>query len=84
MLDATQLKDGIYVAANIGVQIIMYVQIFILVKAAFFLQGIQRSSLIIKKHTKQSKTFILMKLTKNLVHIASSSWTTSKLRKIYT
>ena len=52
LLDATELKDGIYVAANIGVQIIMYVQIFILVKAAFFLQGIQRSSLIIKKPTK--------------------------------
>ena len=43
----------------------MYIQIFILVNAAFFLEGIQRSSLIIKKSNKQSKIDILMKLPKN-------------------
>ena len=37
----------------------MYIQIFILVNAAFFLEGIQRSSLIIKKikQTKQDRYF---------------------------
>ena len=51
------------------------IQIFILVKAAFFLEGIQRSSLIIKKSDKQIKTGISMKLTKNSVIIAASLWT---------
>ena len=53
----------------------MYIQLYILVKAAFSLEGIQRSCLIIKKTNKQSKAGILMKLTKNLVIIASSLWT---------
>ena len=43
------LKDGIYSATNIGVEILSYIQIFILMKAALFLEGIQRSNLIIKK-----------------------------------
>ena len=51
------------------------IQIFILVKAAFFLEGIQLSSLILKKSNKQIKTDILMEVTKNLVIIASSLWT---------
>ena len=49
-----------------------YIQIFFLVKVAFFEVGIQRPILIIKK---QSKTGILIKLTKDLVIIASSLWT---------
>ena len=44
-----RLKDGIYAATNIGVEIFMYIQILILVKAGFFLEGIHRSNLIIKK-----------------------------------
>ena len=40
---------------------------YIFMNAAFYLEGIQRSSLIIKKMNKQSKTGILMKLTTNLV-----------------
>ena len=37
-LDATHLdeKDGIYAVTNAGVEILMYIQIFILVKTAFF------------------------------------------------
>ena len=45
----------------------MYIQIYILVKAAFFLEGIQQSSLTINKTNEQSQTVTLMKLTKNLV-----------------
>ena len=52
----------------------MSIQIFIPVKAAFFLEEIQRSSLIIKTPNKQSKTGVLMILAKNLVIIASSLW----------
>ena len=50
-------KDGIYVVTNIGVETLMYIQIFILIKAALFLEGCQRSSLINKrnKQTKQDK-----------------------------
>ena len=62
----TLTKGDIYAVTNIAKETIMYIQIFILVKAAFFLAGIQRSSLIIKK-TEQS-----MKLPKNLVIIAKS------------
>ena len=57
-----------------------YIQIFFLVKVAFFVVGIQRPSLIIKK---QSKTGILIKLTKDLVIIASSLWTKYWIKKIY-
>ena len=41
---------------NISVEFLMYIQIFVLAKTAFFLEGIQRSSLILKKPIKQSKT----------------------------
>lgn len=37
---------------NIGIDILVYIQIFILMKAAFFLEGIQRFSLIINKTKK--------------------------------
>ena len=57
------------------------IQILILVKAAFFLEGIQRSSLIIKKSNKQIKTGILMKLMKNSVIIATSLWTRYYIKK---
>ena len=67
-----RLKDDIYALRNIGIEILMYIQIFILMEAAFFLAGIERSNLIIKKMKKQSKTAILIKLTKNPVIIASS------------
>ena len=43
----TQLKDGIYAVTNI-VQIPVNLQIFILVKASFFLNGIQISGLIME------------------------------------
>ena len=33
-------KDGIFAVTNIGVEILIYIQIFILVKAAFFLAEI--------------------------------------------
>ena len=40
-----------------GVEVVMYIQIFIFVKAAFFSEGIQQSNLIIKNPNKQSKTY---------------------------
>ena len=43
----------------------------ILERAAFFLKGIQTTQFHHKKTKKHSKTGILMKLTKNLVIIAS-------------
>ena len=53
---APWLKDGIYAATNISVEILLYIQlyiqIFILVKAAFFLKGIHQS-----KRAKQDKHF---------------------------
>ena len=52
-------------------EFLMYIQIFIPVKAAFFLEGIQRSSLIGKNPNKQNKTGILMKVAANLIIIAS-------------
>ena len=65
-LHAPWLKDDIFAAKNIGLEILMNIQIFILVKVAFFLEGIQRSSSITNK---QSNPGILMKLTRNLVII---------------
>ena len=51
-------KDGIFAVTNIGVGILMYIQVIILVKAAFFLDRIQRSSLITKnEQTKQDRYF---------------------------
>ena len=47
LLDAADLGT----VTNIGVETLMYIQMFILVKAAFILEGIQPSSLIIKKRT---------------------------------
>ena len=41
---ALSLKDSIFAVTNIAVEILMYIQIFILMKVAFFLEGIQRSS----------------------------------------
>ena len=48
LLDATHLDYGICDVTNIVLEILMYTQIFILVKGALFLKGIQRSILIIK------------------------------------
>ena len=55
------LKDGIFAVTSIDVEILMYIQIFIFVKTAFILEGIQQSSFIVKKTNKQNKTSILMK-----------------------
>ena len=71
-------KDNIYAVTNIGVDLSMYIQIFILAKATFFLKGIQRSTFIIKKRTNKSKTGILMELTKILVIIAKDLLTRKK------
>ena len=35
-----RLKDDIYALRNIDIEILMYIQIFILMEAAFFLAGI--------------------------------------------
>ena len=56
--------------------------IFIFVKAAFFLEGVQRSSLIDRKPRKQSKIDIWMKLTNNLIN-ASSLWTRHCIKKMF-
>ena len=48
LLNATHL---IFAVISICIEILMYIQIFILVNAAFFLEGIERLSLIIKKQT---------------------------------
>ena len=71
------LTKGCYLCCykNFFVEILMYILIFILVKAAFSLEGFQRSSLIVKKPNKQSKIGILMKRTKKLVVIVSNLWT---------
>ena len=50
LLDATNIA-----VTNIGVEILIYIQIFILVKVASFSEGIQRSTLIIKNRTKKAK-----------------------------
>ena len=52
MLSALTKGWCIYPITNVSEKILMYIQIFILVKAAFFLEGIQRSSLIIKNPNK--------------------------------
>ena len=62
----------------------MYIQMFILTKAAFFSEGIiERSSLIIKKLNKQFKGDILMKLTKNCSLLQAAYGLGTKLKKIY-
>lgn len=53
-----QLQDGIYSVTNISVEILLHIQIFLLVKAPFSLEVIERSSLIIKnEQTKQDWCF---------------------------
>ena len=37
------LKEGVYAVKNIGIEILMYIQIFALFKGASFLEGIQQS-----------------------------------------
>ena len=73
---APWLKDGIFAVTNIGAEILMYTQMYVLVKAAFFLEGNQRSSLIIKKkeQKKQDKYFDETN-KKSSGNIASSLWT---------
>ena len=44
MSHAPWLKDGIFAVKNIRLEILMYIQIVILMKAVFVLEGIQRSS----------------------------------------
>ena len=50
----------------------MYIQTSNFVKAAFFLEGFSTTQFKHKKTNKQSKTGIMIKLTKNLVIIAGS------------
>ena len=38
---APQLKDGIYAVTNVSIEISMYIQMFILMRTAFFSEGIQ-------------------------------------------
>ena len=45
---ATLLKDGICAITNIGIEMLMHIQIFIPTKGSFYLKGIQQSGLIIK------------------------------------
>lgn len=54
---APWLKDGAYTVTNIGVEIVIYIQIFTLEKATSFLEGIHRSNLIIKKQTNKGVNF---------------------------
>ena len=77
------IKGWYYAVTNIGVEILVYMKVFISVKAVFILEGIQRSTLIIKKTNKEMKTDILMKLSKNLLIIASSLRTRYKILKNY-
>ena len=53
---APWLKDDIYAVTNIGVEILIYIQIFILVKAPFF-RGNSTIQLHHKKWTKPSRFF---------------------------
>ena len=64
-----------------SVEILMHIQVYTPVKASLFLKGIQQFGLIINQMNKRnssfrtdilSKTGILMKITKNLLGIASS------------
>ena len=48
-------KDCNYAVTNIDVKILIYLQMFILVKADFFLEGVQQSSLIIKDGTNKAR-----------------------------
>ena len=52
---AQWLKHVIYTVINVGVEISMYIQMFILVRAAFFLGGIQTIQFHHKKQTKRAK-----------------------------
>ena len=61
---APWLKHGVYAVTNVGIEIWMYIQTFILVRKAFFLEQTQIIQFHHKKINKHSKTGILMKLTK--------------------
>ena len=54
---APWLKDNIFAGTNISVEILLYIQLFILVKAAFFLEGNQRFSLVIKNEETARQVF---------------------------
>ena len=59
--------DGIYAVTNTSAEILMYIQILILVKAAFLIEEIRRSSLIIKnKPTKQHLMDYVLNLCVNV------------------
>ena len=58
---APWLTNGIYAVANVGVdEISMYIQMFTLVRAAFFLEQIEMIHFHHKKMNKHSKTAILI------------------------
>ena len=46
------LINSNFAVINVGIEILVYIQIFILMKGAFLLEGIQGSSLIINKTKK--------------------------------
>ena len=49
------LKDGIYAVTIISVDISMHIQIFISMKASFFLKGTQQPGLIIEMMLKKER-----------------------------
>ena len=52
------LKDGISAVTNVGIETSMYIQIIVLVRAAFFQREFKQSSFIKKKTNKHRKTFL--------------------------
>ena len=57
-MSRTSIKGRYFCFKNINFKILTYIQIFILVKAAFSLEGIQRSRLIMKnEQRKQARYF---------------------------
>ena len=53
------LKDDSYAVSNIGEEILMYIQIFILLKTALFLKRIQQCTIRINyKRTNETYSFL--------------------------
>ena len=79
---AQLLKHMIYAVMNVRVETSMYIQMLILVRAAFFLEAIQTIQIHHKKTNKHSKTGILMKLTQIWLKIAYGLGTNLKKRSL--
>ena len=53
------LKDDYYAVSNIGEEFLMYIQIFILLKRAFLLKGIQKCTIGVNyKRTNEIYSFL--------------------------